>query len=425
MAGRLFMGRAGAVAWSGRLCLVLGLVLTRALHAQDSAQVAPDTTVAPDTSSGPRVVSGRIVRPGTNGMLPVSGIWVTLHRVGSDTAGPVDSLRAGPGGRYEFHYRRTGSADAVYFVSASYEGIAYFSLPLQKVRVSGTDGEVTVFDTTSGPVPLHVRGRHIVIAAPSVDGSREIVEVYELTNDSSLTVISPDDAHPIWTARLPAGERNFSAGQSDVSIQAIREQQGAIGVTAPFAPGLKQISFAYHVPASAFPLHLPLDHAATVLEVLTEEPTVKVTGARLAQVAPVAIDGRTFQRFTAQDVPQGAAIQVDAPAAAEPPMNRRLLIGISSVVGAFMLLALVWVAVRSPRRRVVRAPAGGGRVPPVASGHVTNAPADALAREIASLDASFESTAAPSDSARAAYLARRAELKRELTALLDARNANT
>lgn len=106
-------------------------------------------------------------------------------------------------------------------------------------------------------------------------------------------------------------------------------------------------------------------------------------------------------------------------------MNRRLLIGISSVVGAFMLLALVWVAVRSPRRRVVRAPAGGGRVPPVASGHVTNAPADALAREIASLDASFESTAAPSDSARAAYLARRAELKRELTALLDARNANT
>src|SRR6185312_7444254 len=231
MAGRLFMGRAGAVAWSGRLCLVLGLVLTRALHAQDSAQVAPDTTVAPDTSSGPRVVSGRIVRPGTNGMLPVSGIWVTLHRVGSDTAGPVDSLRAGPGGRYEFHYHRTGSADAVYFVSASYEGIAYFSLPLQKVRVSGTDGEVTVFDTTSGPVPLHVRGRHIVIAAPAV-------------------------------------ERNFSAGQSDVSIQAIREQQGAIGVTAPFAPGLKQISFAYHVPASAFPLHLPLDHAATVLEVL-------------------------------------------------------------------------------------------------------------------------------------------------------------
>jgi hypothetical protein len=147
MAGCLFVRGAGAVAWSGRLCLVLCLLLTRPLQAQESAPVAPDTAVAPDTSSAPRVVSGRIVRPGTNGMLPVSGILVTLHRVGSDTAGPVDSMRAGPGGRYEFHYRHTGSADAVYFVSAWYDGIAYFSLPLQKVRVTRTDGEVTVLDT--------------------------------------------------------------------------------------------------------------------------------------------------------------------------------------------------------------------------------------------------------------------------------------
>jgi len=407
-----------AAAWSGRLCLVLGLILTRSLPAQDSAEVAPDT------SSAPRLVSGRIVRPGTNGMLPVPGIWVTLHRVGSDTAGPVDSMRAGPGGRYAFRYHRTGSADAVYFVSASYDGIAYFSLPLLKVRVTGTDGEVTVFDTTSGPIPLHVRGRHIVIAAPSVDGSREIVEVYELTNDSSLTVISADDAHPTWTARLPPGAQGFSAGQSDVSVQAIREQQGVIGVTAPFAPGLKQISFAYHVPAAALPLRIALDHAATVLEVLTEEPTVKVTGARLAQVAPVSIDGRTFQRFTAQDVPEGAAIQVDAPVAGEPPVDRRLVIGISSAVGALMLLALVWVAVRAPRRRLLRVPTSGGAASSPPAGHVANSGADALAREIASLDASFEADAAPSDTARAAYDSRRAELKRELTALLDARNAD-
>lgn len=106
-------------------------------------------------------------------------------------------------------------------------------------------------------------------------------------------------------------------------------------------------------------------------------------------------------------------------------MDRRLVIGISSVVGAVMLLALVWAAMRSPRRRVVRVRAGSDPVPSVAAGYVTNAPADELAREIASLDASFEADAAPSDSTRAAYQARRTELKRELTALLDARNANT
>src|SRR6266705_6686215 len=92
-------------------------------------------------------VSGRIVRPGAQRMNPVSGAWVVLHRVGPDRAGPLDSVRSDSRGRYSFRYLRTGSQDAVYFVSASYDGIAYFTLPLAEGRVSGDDGEVTVFDT--------------------------------------------------------------------------------------------------------------------------------------------------------------------------------------------------------------------------------------------------------------------------------------
>src|SRR5256885_7350842 len=95
-------------------------------------------------------VSGRIVRPGLARMDPVSGAWVVLHRVGPDRAGPLDSVQSDPRGRYSFTYTRTGSEDAVYFVSASYDGIAYFTPPLAEGKVSGDDGEIAVFDTTSG-----------------------------------------------------------------------------------------------------------------------------------------------------------------------------------------------------------------------------------------------------------------------------------
>src|SRR5919107_51487 len=49
----------------------------------------------------------------------VSGAWVVLHRVGPDRAGPLDSIQSDARGRYSFSYERTGSEDAVYFVSAS------------------------------------------------------------------------------------------------------------------------------------------------------------------------------------------------------------------------------------------------------------------------------------------------------------------
>ena len=86
-------------------------------------------------------------------MDPVMGAWVVLHRVGSDGAGPLDSIKSDARGRFSFGYVRTGSTDAVYFVSAMYDGIAYFTPPLPEGKVSGEKGEITVFDTTSGHVP--------------------------------------------------------------------------------------------------------------------------------------------------------------------------------------------------------------------------------------------------------------------------------
>ena len=396
-----------AVARSGRpsrvICGALAIAAlalsSRVAGAQDTATVAPT----------PSTVDGRVMRPLRNGLTPVGHVWVTIHRVASDSAGPLDSTRVGANGRFHFRYVRQGKADAVYFLSAMYDGIAYFSRPLATPHVSGDDATIVVFDTTSIHFPLAIKGRHIIISSPNVDGSRQVVEAYEISNESDQTLISPDDAHPSWTAPLPAGAVNVQAGESDISAAAISASNGRVRVTAPFAPGLKQLSFSYLLPQSSFPLHMPVEQGATVLELLLEEPKAQARGASLKPVAPATIEGRVFQRYLGADAPAGATIEIDVPVihAAE---NVRIYWWIAGTLAALMAAGLLAWYARARKRSVLAAPSPRA---PVATR------TEALAREIASLDAEFERAGGADAAARAAYEDRRRALKRELAQALE------
>src|SRR5690349_19690226 len=148
------------------------------------------------------------------GPRPISGVHVVLHRVGPDRAGPLDSMLTDARGRYHFRYAPSGSSEAIYFVSASYDGIAYFSTPLHDEVTRGDDAQITVFDTTSGPVPIHALGHHIIVGAPDSHGEREAVEVFELGNDSSVTRVTGGTDRPVWQVRLPLGAASAKVNPS-------------------------------------------------------------------------------------------------------------------------------------------------------------------------------------------------------------------
>jgi hypothetical protein len=380
----------------------------------DAQQAVADTT--------PRFVSGRVMLPTGNDAVPVRGVWVTLHRVGPDSSGPLDSTRTRGNGDYAFRYRARGSAQAIYFLSVSYGGVAYFSAPLRDRRVTGDDALITVFDTTSAPIPLHIQGRHIVVSSPNTAGLREIVEVYEISNDTTLTRVSPDDAHPTWSTILPAAAESFQVAQADISPSSISAASGKVTTVAPFAPGLKQLSFAYYLPESAFPLDIPLADSVPVLEVLLEEPGATVSGARLAQVAPASLEGRTFNRFLAQNAPKNAVFTITAPPPGTPPLSERFQLVLIAVISLAMLAAL---AVYFSRRRA-SVGAAASMSPATASTWASpvsaeGAEAARIAREIAALDEAHERNGTGGAEADEAYRARRAELKRALAAELDAR----
>jgi hypothetical protein len=283
------------------------------------------------------------VRPGTDRLEPVTGAWVVLHRVGPDSAGPLDSVRSDARGHYAFNYTRTGSSDAIYFVSASHDGIAYFTPPLAEGKVSGNDGEITVFDTTSGHVAMSLRGHHVVVSAADANARRSIVEVYDVSNDSTLTRVANGEtpAGATWQTHVVNGIGDFKVSQGDISAAAVSYANGVVSVFAPLAPGIKQLSFSYSLPAKSFPLKLPIETETGIYEILIEEKAGTVIGPHMKEMEPVTVDERNFRRFLGSDLPENSVAVIDLPA--PPPthsIDSRFLVAITLVIGGTMVLAL-------------------------------------------------------------------------------------
>ncbi len=382
-----------------KLALLAGLSLLVSVSPATLGAQVPDA----------RSVAGRIVRPApflegdSTAVVTVPDQWVTLHRVSPNLSGPLDSMRTDTEGRYRFRYMPSGGPEAVYFVSASYGGIAYFTNPLRSIETTGAEAEIAVFDTTSRAFPLTVRGRHLIIGSLDSSGHRTVVEVFELSNDSTRTLIAreDDDAEPTWRLPIPRVATDVKAGQGDLPADAFVQAPGSIALYAALAPGLKQISLSYLVPDRGFPLDLLIGDGAVVLEVLLEEPEARVTGANLVAVEPVALEGRRFQRFLAQDVRAGDSITITAPGAGIG--GRGLYVSVLlGAIGLLMLLSLLRAGIR--KQRPIGAPVKRPNV-------VSDVPTpERLAREIADLDAAFAAQDASADSVRHAYERRRAEL---------------
>jgi hypothetical protein len=224
-----------------------------------------------------------------------------------------------------------------------YDGIAYFSAPLRIPHPAEEDAEITVFDTTSRPVPISVQGHHVIVSRPNPSGEGSVTEVFELLNDTSVTRVAVGDApsSASWSWMLPGGSTHPSVLQSDFPAEAVKFAEGRALVYAPMSPGLKQFAYTYMLPNDAFPLSLPLLQSTSILEVLVEESQAKVTGARLSAKSDVAIDGRSFHRYLASDVPANAVIQIGVPQA-DRPINSWYVAMLTVVIGGAMVGALVW-----------------------------------------------------------------------------------
>ncbi len=355
-----------------------------------------------------RSFSGRITRPGRGAaQLPVVGEWIVLHRVGADAAAPIDSMRTRADGSYAFTYRATGDSNAVYFVSTSRGGVAYFSQPTREPRVRGGAADLVVFDTTSAPIEISIRARHIIVTAPdSAAANRTVIEVYELSNDSTRTRVPGAQQRATFDVPIPLGVGTVTGGQGDISPDAIRADEGRVRVWAPIAPGLKQFSFSYELPVSQSELVVALEGNIPVMEVLIENPNGSAVGADIAEVDPVSVEGRPFKRFLAQNVTGPSTLNISTPRATSTTRNMRVMLVVVSV-GAAMLLGLGMAMTQKG---------------PAAFKRSREARPEVLALEVAALDAAYEKLESPTEAQKAEHYLKRAQLKGRLSAALAKRD---
>lgn len=373
------------------------------------AALAAASLAAPLGAQGEqRSLAGTVTRPGRNGdPVAVPNTWVVLHRVGVDAANPLDSMRTRGDGSYSFSYRATGDTNAVYFVSAMRGGIAYFTPPTREARVRGGFADLQVFDTTSAPIPINIRARHLIVTAP-LDGAttRTVIEVYEMSNDTLVTRVPGAQQRPTFEVPIPAGVTEVTGGQGDISPDAVRADDGRVRVWAAISPGLKQFSFSYQRPVTESELEFLVDADIPVMEVLVEDPRGSAIGGGLTEVDPVQVDGRPFKRFLAQDIKAPTSLTVSAPGGGGDVRSLRVLF-IITAVGAAMLLGLGMAFLR-------RGPDAFARRRDVSP--------EALAAEIAALDAAFERIENPTEEQKAEHYLKRAQLKGRLSNVLAKRD---
>ncbi len=349
-----------------------------------------------------RTIRGIIYTPlGSDNVRPASDAWVTLHRVAADAAGAIDSVHTDAGGNYALRYRRASSDSAVFFISARYSGITYFSSPMPDADVGGEEAQLVVYDTTSGPLPLVVRGRHVIVGSVDSTRRRPVVEIFEIANDTTITLVASGDK-PTWQTRIPDQAQDLRLTAGDLSPDAISVKDGVLSVFSPIAPGIKQLGFAYALPLGAFPLVLPLEEEVTMLEVLVEDSLATVSGPTMESSDSVIAEGRTFRRFIGQDVPASGVLRITMPAA-DSDRSSTYNTAIVVALGALMLLALG----RSVRRR---------RLTPLAVPGIGGIPdPDDIAARIAVLDVRFQRRRNPSEDERLEYERTRGGLKAMLT----------
>ena len=291
-------------------------------------------------------VSGRVLRGGRD-TIPLADAWVVLHKITRESGAPVDSVRSDARGRYRILLRRPDSA-SVYVVSAWYDSLAYFSLPLNVIdRPAVHVEDIMTFPTSATGPALKLARRLATVAAPHDDGTREVLEILEIENPGVTTRITKDTLTPTWAGRVPANAGQFKGGQGDISPDAMVFKNDSIYVLGPIPPGpVKQLSYGYSLPSGTRTLAIPIDQATTELNLLIEDTAAVVQAPKVESLGVQELERRRFAAYRAGPLAAGDRVEIRLPSTGF--RAQWLLPYVIAVLAGGMVIALVWALRKRP-----------------------------------------------------------------------------
>ena len=229
------------------------------------------------------------------GAAPADSGTVVLHRVSPDAAGEVDSIAVGADGRFELSLPPAASEGTeVFFASLRYDGILYFGGAIHDPTEVDSIYTIQAYPALevdgSQTVPVRVRN----IFAEISDAGWTVTDLFEVTNRGTATLVAAPGGST-WFHRLPAGAAGFQVGQSDLTLDETRFEDGRVSSASPITPGESVYLMQYQVPTG--PLRIPSDSPLESFEFLVREPAPGLTVSGLAQMEPVEVEGTTYRRY--------------------------------------------------------------------------------------------------------------------------------
>ena len=248
------------------------------------------------------------------GGVPVEGATVVLHQVGADFAGEVDSVRTAGSGAFRLTLPRVpdpGSTGAVYFASVRHQGILYFGPPVASAQDADSLYRIQVYDTVVAPpegAPLTPRVRYIL--AEEVPDGYQVTDLVQLDVQGERTWVAADSGYT-WSYPLPEGVREIQIGGGDVAPEAAVVDQGSLRIRSPLSPGLRQTVVRYIVDSLFLTIAVPGGVEEMDFLVRQPAPEVQVQGLFPAEV--VEMEGATYQRFAATNLPDTTVVVTSTP----------------------------------------------------------------------------------------------------------------
>lgn len=295
------------------------------------AILSSTSTAAQQTTTA----SGRVVRIVAHDSLPVPGNRLILHRISRTRQGPVDSTNSDAAGRFRF--RVPGDTTEIYLVSTNYAGLEYISGPVTNSEGKGDSAIMLVVSDTSSQTPVKLAARYFVIREAEQNGSRPVLDLLVLSNGGDLTRVGSDTLSPTWSGFVPSGVLGARVGEADFSADAATIKGDTLLVYAPLAPGEKQITLEYVLPAGReLTVPFPVDSVAT--NVLAQDPSTRVINSAMVLVDTQNIEGESFRRWVG--VPRANSMLTVSFGRAPGDVPGWLMPAMVGLIGAGLIVAL-------------------------------------------------------------------------------------
>ncbi len=357
---------------------------------------------SPQWASG-AVIQGS-VQNGSREMQPVSRctvrlLWFSRHTFQQKL---IDSTVTSRSGRFRFTHVKPDS-HAVYVAMAEYLGLPYFSDIAHVLRADTTVTlTVTAYDTTSEPPILSVQMHHVFADRDTSD--MHFREVLVITSNSQKTYIGQNTGghyRKTLAFSIPAGAYAFRT-EMGLDMNHLAQEGNTIYDVQPLAPGTKRVSYSYRLPIDNGTVKYArtIDYSTQVFSFFVSDPSLKIESAELTETEPLAIRGRQYQRWEAENLSPGTIVSVTLRSSGS-------LVGKSgpwlAALGILVLAVVVVGALARARRRQPTAAATDPRL----QQH------EALMHEIAALDDAYEEGKIPEEE----YKSKRKALKDQLVKL--------